>query len=247
MTTGVHLDIDGCVNFRDAGGWEAAGGEMRTGLLYRSDDPVRLTAVGRAAVDALHLAAVVDLRQEAQFRRRPGFVEPARTFHRPLVDKVIDLDNPPELSDPSHIADLYVEMIERSRQQIADVLNIVGERIGDGPVLVHCAFGKDRTGLIVAMVQAAIGVGADDIVADYTASHQPAQRRLNWLLTEPLHDDPPIHKPPAYLFAAPPEAMRSLLDQACEQYGSLLGWVEHFNLDAATIDRLRAALVKETP
>ena len=69
-----HLDVEGCTNFRDAGGWATTdGGRMRTGLLYRSDDPIRLTASGRAVVESLGLRLVVDLRQRAQFERGPGF------------------------------------------------------------------------------------------------------------------------------------------------------------------------------
>ena len=64
MTTSV-LEIEGCFNFRDAGGWPtAAGMTMRPGVLYRGDAPERLTADGRAAVEALGLTCVVDLRQK---------------------------------------------------------------------------------------------------------------------------------------------------------------------------------------
>src|SRR4029078_9416785 len=96
-------------------------------------------------------------------------------IHLPLVDRVIDIDNPPPLTDPEHLADLYEEMFERSREQIGDVVSIIGERIVSGPVLVHCAFGKDRTGIIVALVQAAIGVPAESIADEHARSAEPPQ------------------------------------------------------------------------
>jgi hypothetical protein len=239
-----HLAIEGCINFRDAGGWAVAGGgTMRRGRLLRSDDPVRLTAAGRQAVDALGLSAVVDVRQHHQYVRSPGFVDPARTFHRPLVDRVIDVGNPPPLVDPEHLADLYDDMIERGRDQIGDALAIVADHLDAGPVLVHCAFGKDRTGLLVAIVQAAIGVGAEAIADDYHRSDVPCTARRNWMIAEPLADDPPVGKAPAFLFTAPRGAMVELLDRVVARHGSLEAWIDEFPIRDGTVERLRSSLI----
>jgi protein-tyrosine phosphatase len=241
---GWHVDVDGCTNFRDAGGWPTVdGGRMRTGRLYRSDDPVRLTPEGRRTVEALGLALAVDLRQHEQWARGPGFLPAERTVHVPLVDRVIDPDDPPVLERPSDLADLYEEMLERSRRPLGRALDHVAGAVGAGPVLVHCAYGKDRAGLVTALVQAAIGLAPDTIVADYVRSHDPAQRRRRWMLAEPLPDDPPIAKAPAYLFAAPGEAMSDLLGRVGRRHGSLDAWVAAFPIDGATIPRLREALL----
>ena len=136
----------------------------------------------------------------------------------------------------------YEEMFERSREQIGDVVSIIGERIVSGPVLVHCAFGKDRTGIIVALVQAAIGVPAESIADDYARSHEPARRRREWLLAEPLHDDPPIHRSPAYMFSAPRRSMEILVTRALDRHGSLPEWTRSFPLRDGTVERLNEAL-----
>ena len=239
-----HISIDGCVNFRDAGGWSTTDGSiMRRNWLYRSDDPVRVTATGRSTVVDLGLAAVVDLRQHLQFIRTPGFVDPETTFHRPLVDRVIDMDDPPPLTRPEHITDVYEAMIERSRDQIGEVLGIIGDRVGSGPVLVHCAFGKDRTGIIVALVQAAIGVPSESIADEYHRSDEPSRQRRDWMLAEPLTDDPPIHRPPAYLFSAPRRGMELLLERALDAHGTLLAWFDSFPVPLGTAERLRAGLL----
>ncbi len=239
-----HVDVDGCVNFRDAGGWPTGnGGIVRRGHLYRSDDPIRITPAGRETVDRLGLALVVDLRQQSQFSRSAGFVEPARTAHIPLLDQVVDVDDPPPLETTIDIANLYVGMLDESREQIGRVLDLIADIVPRGPVLVHCAFGKDRAGLVTALVHAAIGVRREDIVADYVRSDAPAQRRRAALVTTPSPDDPPIARLPEQLFRARAETIESLLDRVLDEHGSLSAWVGSFPIADSTIDRLHSGLV----
>jgi protein-tyrosine phosphatase len=239
-----HVDVDGCVNFRDAGGWRTVdGGVVRRGVLYRSDDPIRITPDGRRTVDRLGLAMVVDLRQQTQFSRTPGFVESERTSHVPLVDQVVDHRNPPPLDTALDIANLYAGMFDESRPQVGRVLDVVAEHVASGPVLVHCAFGKDRAGLITAIIHAAIGVRPDDIVADYVRSDAPARRRRTTMVEQPLEDDPPVARLPENLFRASAETMELVLARAVEQHGSLDGWVASFPTAPSTLERLRANLI----
>ncbi len=241
----AHVDVDGCLNFRDAGRLPTNdGGRMRRHALYRSDDPVRLTPQGRETVAALGLAHVVDLRQESQYRRGPGFLPPEHTDHVPLMDRVIDPENPPSLQNATDITNLYVSMLDRSRAQIARALDSIAEHVDEGPVLVHCVFGKDRAGLLLALVQAAIGVPADSIVVDYARSHHPGRRRRAWMLAEPWPDDPDTSHVPEFLFSAPAETMRMLLDRMVAEHGSLDDWIASFPTRPDTIGRLRNGLVE---
>lgn len=245
VTDEGHLPIEGCTNFRDAGGWELAdGGRMRLARLYRADDPLRITEAGRRAVDALGLATAVDLRQHAQFVRGPGFLPAERTAHIPLVDRVIDPDNPPTITEPSDLTDLYDGMLDGSREPIARALDTIAGGLAEGPVLVHCAFGKDRTGLLCALVQAAVGVSAASIVEDYGRSDMPTRSRRAWTLAEPLHDDPPTAHVPPMLFTAPATAMRVLVDRMAERHGSLADWAASFPTRPDTLERLRRELTE---
>ncbi len=240
-----HVAVEGCTNFRDAGGWAlAGGGRMRTGRLYRSDDPIRATPAGRETVLGLGIVATVDLRQNSQFVRGPGFLPADRTFHIPLVDRVIDPDNPQVIAEPADLADLYEGMLAGSREPIARALDTIAARLADGPVLVHCAFGKDRAGLLSALVQAAIGVPAVSIVADYARSDGPCRQRRAWMLAEPLPDDTSTSHVPPMLFTAPADAMRILLERAAEQHGSLTAWAASFPVAPDTVDRLRHHLIE---
>jgi protein-tyrosine phosphatase len=235
--------VEGCFNFRDAGGWPTTdGGEMRRRWWYRSDDPLRITPAGRRTVESLGLVVVVDLRQAHHVARSPGFLPPERTVHMSLVDRVVDPENPPRLETPTDITDLYDGMLERSREQLRQAIGALAEALTNGPTLVHCAFGKDRAGLATALVQAAIGVTEASIVADYARSDAPTLRRRAHMMEQPMEGDPPFATLPDNLFTAPAATMEALLRRARTRHGSLTAWAGTF-LDPDTVTTLRRELV----
>jgi protein-tyrosine phosphatase len=239
-----HLDIDGCFNVRDAGGWPTDDGQrMATGALYRADDPVRLTDRGRARIAELGLRAVIDLRQQAQFDRGYSFGPAEITHHIPTVDRVIDVDNPPRFEEPTDIVGLYEDMVERGGPQLVRAVDTVAEHIGEGPVLVHCVAGKDRTGLVVALIQAAIGVTLESIVAEYALSDAPTQRRRDAMIAAPVTGDPPVGRSPALLWSAPAEAMTLFAQRVTDLHGSMAAWPAALGVSPATIERLRGRLL----
>jgi hypothetical protein len=217
---------------------------MRRGALYRSDEPVRLTPAGREAVARLRLAFVVDVRQHSQYVRGTGFLDPARTSHVPLVDRVIDPANPPTLESPADMANLYLGMLARSSEPLARALDTIADHLSEGPVLVHCVYGKDRAGLVTALVQCAIGVTSESIVADYARSDLPGRRRRAWMIAAPLDDDPVTTGVPEYLFTAPAQAMALVLEQLIDQHGSVPEMVRTLPISPTTIARLTDGLLE---
>ena len=113
---------------------------------------------GAPRIAELGLRAVIDLRQKAQYDRGYFFDDEDITHHIPTVDRVIDVENPPRFEETADIVGLYEDMVVRGGPQLVRAVDTVAEYIADGPVLVHCVAGKDRTGLVVALVQAALGV-----------------------------------------------------------------------------------------
>ena len=149
-----------------AGGGEAAGaGTVRWGTLLRSDALHRLDESGRATLSALGLRTVIDLRTDDEVRAAPSALDEAgvRTYHVPVFDAAAIGRLPPEL------AAVYRYMIDDCGAAIASA---IGRLCGDGalPGLVHCTAGKDRTGLVVALVLEVIGVPDEVIAADYALS-----------------------------------------------------------------------------
>ena len=239
------LAIDGCFNFRDAGGWPADGSmTMREGVLYRADAPERLTEAGRAAVTALGFSCVVDLRQKRFVEMSLGFAADDVTHHIELVDQMIDYTQPPRLEQPIDLTNLYTDLISRCRPQLVEAIETLAEHVEEGPVLVHCTAGKDRTGLVVAMIQAAIGVPLESIADDFTRSDGPARRRRAAMIEAPVVGDPPVARSPEFLWTAPRESMRLLGMKAIEEFGSLESWPRGLGVSQAAIDRLRVGLLQ---
>jgi len=153
------------LNCRDIGGYPTADGRMvRWGALYRSDLPV-LDDEHDAELEALGLNTVIDLREPEERSARPSSVVGR-------VPRVLDLSfglGPMVAADPTKAASLralYRAAILELGSQIADIVSELC-RPGALPALVHCAAGKDRTGMLVGLVLSAIGVADEDVCRDY--------------------------------------------------------------------------------
>ena len=178
-----HLALEGVDNFRDYGDYPVAGGRrLRRGVLYRSAGHSRATDADLERLAELNIAAVVDLRradeQEREPSRRPanfsGVVIANQVSHE--ADDWIAHMASGELTSQSFrdfllgyyrkapVEARHIDLFSRYFQALLTV---------DGPVLIHCAAGKDRTGILAALTHHAVGVHPDDIAADYLLTNNP--------------------------------------------------------------------------
>ncbi len=176
------LPLEGVNNFRDYGGYAVAGGaRLKTGLLWRSAQHGDASEADLAAIDALALANVVDLRGPSEremkpCKRGPGFAAQLWTYPEETAGLALHTE---AASGVITAAEARVAMI-RLYEGIAFRGNLVPmlrcyltvlER-AEGPSLIHCVAGKDRTGFAVALVQSLLGVHADDVMADYLLTNR---------------------------------------------------------------------------
>ena len=185
-----HIPLEGVDNFRDFGDYPAAGGRrLRRGALYRSASHARATDADLERLAALEIAVVVDLRRREEREREPsrrpanfaGMVIANDTGHG--EDSWFSHIASAELTAQSfraYLVDYYrtapfderhIDLFARYFQALASA---------DGPVLIHCAAGKDRTGILAALTHHLAGVHPDDIAADYLLTNDPERmaRRL---------------------------------------------------------------------
>jgi protein-tyrosine phosphatase len=214
--------LDCLVNLRDLGGLPLRGGGVtREGVLYRSDAPYPGDTDPRG-VGVWPPAAVVDLRSEGEIARGGdawsdlgGVVR----HHRPIHGVAV----PESMRAGTDLGAMYRFMIDAVPERIAAAFTTVAES-GDGPVLVHCTAGKDRTGIVVAALLLAVGVEPDAVVADYcvTGENLDAVER-RWLdkgvrtsTSRPL---------PAHWSRTPAEAAVAVIDRFEAHADGIVGWL----------------------
>jgi protein-tyrosine phosphatase len=235
--------FDRVFNVRDLGGLPlSGGGEVRRGVVYRADGVHRLTGDDLEAALTLGLRSVIDLRTEDEVARGrfPVDAYSVDWHHLPVMRRIWSDD---ELVASSGAADFlrdrYLDMLSGGGEALAAAVTVVAE---GGPTLFHCAAGKDRTGVLAAMLLGLLEVPRDFIAADYHASAAAMVDFVDWLTVEfPEALDSMTSQPPEYL-EAPPEAMYGFLEEIDERYGSMEGLALHLGVTPTTIDQLRTAL-----
>ncbi|MEV4748372.1 tyrosine-protein phosphatase [Streptosporangium sp. NPDC049248] len=171
MLVDRHLDWDGCYNVRDLGGFRTGEGRVtRRGAVVRSDSPDRLTPAGWSALAAYGVRTVVDLRndeeRQAAAEARPIGVD---VVHAPL-DDLADTEFWEVWGQGLQGTPLYYRpFLDRFPERCAAAVAAVAHA-RPGGVLIHCAVGRDRTGLITLLLLALAGVAHEEIASDYELS-----------------------------------------------------------------------------
>lgn len=181
------LSLEGCVNFRDLGGYPTVdGATTKWGTLFRADGLNRLTPSDVEIVSALGLRTVIDLRttDEAEQRGRfPVEAIPVEYHSLPLTDVLPATEDLPEWDQASYVADRYLAMVTEGGKTLSTAITVMAE--ADAlPVVFHCSAGKDRTGVLSALLLTFFGVPDEVIVEDYALSAAAMERLLEKLLAE---------------------------------------------------------------
>ncbi len=242
---GRSVTFDLVFNVRDLGGLPTAdGGTVRRGRLYRGDGVHRLAGADLEKARRLGLRTVIDLRTDGEIGRTSRFpVEqyPVDWYHLPIIRRMWSEDDLEATTGAADfLRDRYVAMLGEGAESIARIVELVA----DGPpTLFHCAAGKDRTGVVAAVLLGLLGVSAEEIATDYHATAGAVAAFVDWLtVAHPEEMDSMTSQPPEYL-EAPREAMTGFLRQVDERYGSMKGLADHLGVASATVERLRATLL----
>lgn len=236
------VDLEGCFNCRDLGGYRGSDGRrVRWGRLFRSDALHRLTARDVARMrDDVGLRTLIDLRSSAERDAEPHgplAAAPMHVQHLPLFDGERSGSRPPMSLDETYFALLGV-----AREPIARIVRVLAA--ADAPALFHCAAGKDRTGVVAAVVLGAVGVCKEDLVQDYAATRRSLDRIVARLRESESYRHVFRELPPDTLHAEP-ATMRALLKRVAEAHGSMRDYLlGACGVDGATLSRLEDALLE---
>jgi protein tyrosine/serine phosphatase len=251
------IELEGAVNVRDLGGLPTEDGGKTVGArLLRGDNLQELSSSDVALlVGEFGLTTVVDLRSSSELASEGpaplDAVAGVRHAHHPVLpergsatDAVADAlltrddqDRSRYPGDPT--CGHYLGYLEDRPDQVAAALRSIAR--SEGAALVHCAAGKDRTGVVVALALSAAGVRPDAVVADYAATDERLSAVLDRLRRSRTYSGD-VDSKPARSHRPRPETMAAFLEQVDSRYGGATGWLTGHGFGDDDLRLLRARL-----
>lgn len=244
-STGNHIPLEGAYNFRDLGGLAARQGRcIAPRKVFRSDRLTRLTGADNDLLESFGIGRIFDLRSDLELAQDgPGAFSAARGRHRhvPLVRVSLSITDARIDWTKVDLQNRYLEMLDEGAPVIREVLEHIASDDATATVF-HCTGGKDRTGVLAAVLLRTLGVDDETIIADYAVSETylapfvEASREM----MEREGFDPQIV---LYLCGSPAPRMRRMLSDMDVRWGSVEGYLAWTGMDGGTIDLLRRRLL----
>ena len=245
-----YIPFEGIYNFRDLGGYRTRDG--RTVIwrqIFRSGEMQHMTADDAIRFrDEIPLVSVLDLRSLIEVNRHGiGRLQELGISH----NNISFIGNPGSeetlkwFKASLNMGDFYLYLFKHTKigLHVIEALNIISKP-ENRPVVFHCVGGKDRTGILAAIILSILGVSDDDIIKDYalTRKHMPG-------LISRINNDPQravlFKQLPHFVAEASAEAMAFFLTGLKEEYGSITRMMKSYGVSNALINRLRSTLLTD--
>jgi protein-tyrosine phosphatase len=242
------LAWDGCLNVRDLGGHPTEDGrETRVGAIVRADSVRQLSDEGWKALVDYGVRRIVDLRLDSELAADPPRELPVEVVHVPVLPELgtpfwdeidamtLALDDPAE-----ERTQVYLTFLERYGENFGRAVEEVAHA-PEGAVVVHCLGGKDRTGLVAALLLRLAGVSVDDVAADYALSEEALRDDLAaWVAGA---EDEQERTRRIRIGAAPAAAMSGVLNELEVEHRTVADYLTRVGVGRAALDRARTRLL----
>lgn len=252
--------LEGAANFRDFGGYLADDGSIvRRNCLFRSETLSGLTIADFGQLARLGLRAVYDLRSKGERAHAPTNWPAHFTPETLLMDLEADLRSgdtalidilkrdPTEQGALKLMIEVYRSIPHSIQRHLPGLFARLGQE-GGVPLLVHCTAGKDRTGIVSALILRALGVSQQDVVFDYLLTNK--HRNLAAFetniaaITEHMLGKPLPYAAVAVLAHAHEAYLDRSFSEIDREYGSFAGYLTHAGVDASLLAQARRRLLK---
>lgn len=266
------IDLEGAANVRDVGGLPTVDGRTtRSGVLIRADNLQGLSEADVSRlVDQLHLRTVLDLRSTGEVHLTgPGPLKGAGLAHHHLslipewdgepdeaeVERALDavtqeqalpaLPTRPRQKNPTDLSQHYVGYVREAGPNLGRALRVLADP-ASGTTIVHCAAGKDRTGVVVALALSLVGVTREAVVADYVASADRIEQIHARLVSTDAYGPGLVDVSPSDM-TPKASSMEAFLDAVDREYGGPHGLAMALGVDEEAVARLGVRLVGTSP
>jgi protein-tyrosine phosphatase len=231
-----HLELAGCFNFRDLGGYPTADhGQLRWKQLYRADGLTKLSEEDCSVLTELGLATVIDLRTADEVDSRGRFpVESVEVeyHHLPLSDRIPGTEEIRDWGETRFVVARYQELLSGGAPSIAKAIELLASP-GSLPAVFHCSAGKDRTGVLAAVVLGCLGVPDQVIVDDYALSAIGTARLMDSLRAEYAESVEEVEKYAAAILRVMPGSMEGFIAHVRSDFGGFPELAEHLGVTEA--------------
>lgn len=235
--------LEGAYNVRDVGGYSTCDGRFtRPNTLFRADSLHALTINDQETLNELGIRTIIDLRRPHEIERFPNMLAQSEFINYlniPFYHGWRELFS--EEKRPRSLAELYIAILDNCHDTIWQVLTAVAEP-ANYPLIVHCQVGKDRTGLLIALLLWSANVPEHIIVADYALSNSYLQPVLNGYRQKAVQYGYG-QKYFDHILKSPPDAMRQTLLHLHQEYGSVANYLRIVGLDDFQLKALKEILV----
>jgi len=243
-----RIDLQNVHNFRDLGGYPNGDGQCtKWRTLFRADGLYRLGNDDLVRLRDLRLRSVIDLRTERERLERGVFPVDylaVQTHHVSIVDVIwTDTKTPLIENAVEFLVWGYREMLDIGAARFAEAFELLS-REDVLPAVFHCAAGKDRTGILAALLLSSLGVDDEIICADYSLTEAAMARTIAWSQVHMPELADRYRDIPHVFLSADPRAMAIILRELHDRHGSVARFVHEIGVDTSTIDRLKHALLE---
>jgi protein-tyrosine phosphatase len=237
------ITVNGTYNVRDLGGYETAHGtQTKWRMLIRSGNLDKIPVSSQQQLIDYGVATVIDIRDEWEAVHYPNvFANSTDIKYRnlPLIGDTLSNDETWQRDSENYnqLSELYITYLEHCKSQIKAIFTAISE--GESGIIFHCHAGKDRTGIITALLLSSLGVRDHDIAEDYSQSHQQITHLIAEWREYALQKERDM-KQFEVKVASSPETIIEMLNYIQQKYSSTAGYLQSCDISDSVINRLQA-------